>query len=185
MYVTVLLEQPQLLRQRLLRPPEAEASDRTVGRITYVMGNSSRMYEEKCLSLTWPHLDVAKTLTMQLEASPLDHFELEHMEVLLASLPDAFEEEEASEWLDIFEKVKQYIFVALVDPALHLHSTQIIKKFWVCPIERIATRSIENSKKTLIQALRLLYSSVVRTRVDEGALLQFLRDLRNRGPYLQ
>jgi hypothetical protein len=184
MYVTVLLEQPPALRQRLLRPPEADA-DRTVGRLTYVMGNSSRMYEEKSLSLTWPHLDVAKTLTMQLEASPLDHFELEHMEVLLASLPESFEEEEADEWLDIFEKVKQYIFVALVDPDLHLHSTQIIRKFWVCPIEKIGSRSIENSKKTVLQALRLLYSSVARTRVDEAAVLQFLRDLRNRGGNVQ
>merc|ERR1712232_143427 len=146
---------------------------------TYVMGNSSRMYEEKHVSSLWPHLDVAKTLTMQLEASPLDHFELEHMEVLLATLPEEFEEEDVDEWLNIFEKVKQYIFVALVDPTLHLHSTQIIKRFWVCPIERIATRSIENSKKTLLQALRLLYSSVARTRVDEAAVIQFLRDLRN------
>merc|ERR1719382_491823 len=161
MYVTVLLEQPQLLRQRLLRPPEAEASDRTVGRITYVMGNSSRMYEEKCLSQIWPHLDVAKTLAMQLEASPLDHFELEHMEVLLASLPERFGEEEADEWLSIFEKVKQYIFVALVDPDLHVLSTQIIRRFWVCPIERIATRSIDVSKKNFAAGL----TSLVQQRV--------------------
>merc|ERR1712039_172287 len=94
MFVTVLLEQPAALRQRLLRPSEAGAADRTVGRLTYVMGNSSRMYEEKHVSSLWPHLDVAKTLTMQLEASPLDHFELEHMEVLLATLPEEFEEED-------------------------------------------------------------------------------------------
>lgn len=186
MFVTVLLEQPPALRRRLLRPPEAEAgSDRAVGRLTYVMGNSSRMYEEKCVSSLWPHLDVAKTLARQLEASPLDRFELEHTEVMLASLPEQFEEEEADEWLAIFDKVKQYIFVALVDPELHLHSTQIIKRFWLCSIDRIATRSIEASKKNLLQALKFLYSSVERTRVDEAAVLKFLRDLHNQGGNIQ
>lgn len=75
--------------------------------------------------------------------------------------------------------------MALVDPDLHLHSTQIIKRFWLCPVEYIATRSMECSKRTLLQALRLLYSSVARARVEEAAVLQFLRDLRNRGGTVQ
>lgn len=184
MYVTVLLEQKPALRQRLLRPLEEADGSATIGRLTYVMGNCSRMYEEQCISNLWPHLDIARTLVMQLEVSPLERFELEHMEVLLASLPRQFEEQEADEWLHIFEKVKQYIFVALVDPDLHLYSTQIIRRFWVCPIEHVATRSIESSKKTLLQAFQLLYSG--RTPlVDEAAVLVFLRDLRNRGGELQ
>merc|ERR1712080_401916 len=101
MYVTVLLEQPVPLRQRLLRP--LETSER-VSRVTYVMGNSSRMYEEKCISDLWPHLDVAKTFAMQLDASPVERLEVEHMEVLLASLPAEFEPEVADEWLELFEK---------------------------------------------------------------------------------
>jgi len=189
MFVTVLLEQPQNLRQRLLRPLQMQADESSVdrvGRLTYVMGNASRMYEEKCVSQLWPHLDVAKTFVMQLEASPLDHWELEHMEVFLASLPETFEEEEAEEWLDIFEKVKQYVFVALVDPDLHLHSTQTIKRFWLCTIERVATRSIENSKKTLLQALRILYSGSTQTaKVDEAAVLSFLRELQSQGGMVQ
>jgi hypothetical protein len=187
MYVTVLLDQPASLRQRLLRSTQDadQPGDRSVGRLTYVMGNSSRMYEEKCISILWPHLDVAKTFAMQLEAAPVDHFELEHMEVLLASLPDHFEEENAEEWLSIFEKVCKYIFVALVDADLHTLSTQIIKRFWVCDIDRIASRSVEVSKKTLLQALRLLYSNVPCTRVDESAMIQFLSDLYNQGGNLQ
>jgi hypothetical protein len=186
MYVTVLLEQPASLRQRLLRNQDADqAADRTVGRLTYVMGNSSRMYEEKCISVLWPHLDVSKTFAMQLEASPVDHFELEHMEVFLATLPESFEEENAEEWLSIFEKVGKYIFVALVDNDLHALSAQIIKRFWICDIDRIASRSIEASKKTLLQALRLLYSNVPCTRVDESAMIQFLSDLYNQGGNLQ
>lgn len=182
MFVTNLLEQRPALRQRLLQPAH-EGSERT--RLTYVHGNFSRMYEETCLPSVWPHLDVAKTLAMQLEASQPERLELGHIEVLLASLPETFEEIEADEWLQIFEKVKQYIFVALVDPELHLHSTQIIKKFWVCPVEKIATRSIEASKRTLEQALRLLYRSGSETVVQEASVLRFLRDLRMQGGLVQ
>lgn len=182
MFVTVLLEQRPALRQRLLQPAH-EGSERT--RLTYVHGNFSRMYEETCLPSVWPHLDVAKTLAMQLDTSQPERLELGHIEVLLASLPETFEEIEADEWLQIFEKVKQYIFVALVDPELHLHSTQIIKKFWVCPVEKIATRSIEASKRTLEQALRLLYRSGSETVVQEASVLRFLRDLRMLGGLVQ
>lgn len=181
-FVSVLLGQPPALRARLLRQPDAGAGSR---RLTYVMGNSSRMYEEKCIGDLWPHLDVAKTFAMQVEASRLDHFELEHMEVLLASLPATFDAGEADEWLAVFEKVKQNVFVALVDPSLHDQSTQIISLFWTCPVERIATRSMEASKKTLLQALRLLYGGAAPDRIEEGAVLKFLRDLRNRGGILQ
>jgi len=184
MYVSVLLDQPPEMRRRLLRPHEEQGVDLPVGKLTYVMGNCSRMYEERCVSDLWPHIDAAKTFSMQLETSPLDHFELEHMEVLSASLPPVFDEMQADEWLDIFEKVKQYIFVALVDPDLHHLSTQIIRRFWLCPVDRIATRSLEASKRTLLQALRILYN-MERTKVDEAAMLEFLRDMHHQGGNVQ
>merc|ERR1712187_860197 len=193
-FVSVLLCQPAALRRRLLRPQELDGASAVsaglggrVGKMCYVMGNASRMYEEKCISREWPHLDVAKTFVMQLrrDGSPMENFELEHMEVFLASLPESFEPEEAEEWLDIFERVKQYVFVALVDPKLHLHSTQIIKRFWCCDLVDLAAKAIEISKKTLIAALRLLYSGVARSKVDEAAVLAFLRDLRNQNKDVQ
>lgn len=183
MFVTVLLMQPQALRQRLLHPGEAD-QDRTESRLTYVMGNASRMYEESCLRKLWPSLEVATTLTRQVEASNLEHLEVEHLEVLLASLPDEFLEEDANEWLAIFEKVRQYIFVALVDPDLHLLSTQIIRRFFLCSCEDLAARSLKASTKTLLQALAFLYSDSDRARVEEAAMIKFLRDLRNRGGML-
>jgi len=184
-YVTILLEQSPMYRQRLLRPCDTEAGDYNLGRMVYVMGNSSRMYEEKCISQLWPHLDVAKVLVTKLEASPLEHFRLEHVEVLLASLPEAFDSIESEEWLDVFEKVKAHLLVALIDPELHLLAAQTIKRFWTCSNEYVATRSLENSKKALLQALQAFYGSAPRPRVDEAALLTFLRDLQNRGSVVQ
>jgi len=188
MFMAVLLEQPLPLRQRLLRPQaEADAAPAGhMGKLTYVMGSSTREYEEKCISALWPHLDMAKTFVKQHEMSPLDNWEVVHMEVFLACLPESFQEEEGDEWLALFEKIKQYIFVALVDPYLHLLSTQIIKKFWLCNVEQVAARSIEGSTVILLQALRLLYDlKLDRARVDEQLMLDFLKELWSKGGTIQ
>jgi len=187
MFMAVLLEQPPALRQRLLRAVDdvEESAAPNVGKLTYVWGTSTREYEEKCVSALWPHLDMAKTFVKQHETSSLDHWEKAHMEVFLATVPDTFDEFESDEWLAIFEKIKQYIFVALVDPEHHLLSTKIIKKFWLCSVEQVATKSIEGSTNILLQALRLLYSEMECAKVDEGLMLDFLKDLWNRGGTVQ
>jgi len=189
MFVSVLLNQPPALRRRLLRPPDMEAGGRT-GRIFYVHGNASHTYEEECITMLWPHLDVANTFVRLRvdQKETMNGFEVSDMEVLLASLPEQFVAYEAKEWLKIFDKVKQYIFDALIDPKLHLHSTQIIKRFWYCSVEQIATGSVEGSRRMLIQSLRALYShsdAHEDARVDEAAVLQFLRDLRYHSEEMQ
>merc|ERR1712007_203425 len=143
-----------------------------------------------CITMLWPHLDVANTFVRLRvdQKETMNGFEVSDMEVLLASLPEQFVAYEAKEWLKIFDKVKQYIFDALIDPKLHLHSTQIIKRFWYCSVEQIATGSVEGSRRMLIQSLRALYShsdAHEDARVDEAAVLQFLRDLRYHSEEMQ
>lgn len=212
MYVAVLLKQPAALRRRLLRPsPPVVAStpvaaedgsatggggeptdvtipDPRVAKLTYVYGNASRMYEERCVCTRWPHLEMAKTFVKQLEGSPLEHWDLEHMEVFLACVPEQLDEEELDEpggWFDLFEKVKQYVFVALVDPDLHSYSAQIIRRFWLSGSQRWLVKVMDASKTTLLQALGLLYLDYQDkdhvARVDEAVVLDFLRDLCGRG----
>lgn len=186
-FVTILLSQPPALRQRLLRPhdQELDAEASSVGtKLVYVSGSSTRQYEEKCIAALWPHLDIAKTFVKQQQnqESPLEKWELPHMEVFLGALPPMFEEEEAEEWLALFEQVKQYIFVALVDPYMHWLSARIISKFWLCNVEQISTRSVEASNSILFQALRLLYSDMDCAKVEESKMIDFLKDMRDRGP---
>jgi len=186
MFVTVLLEQPPNYRRRLLQPAGADGGDYSVSRKTYVWGNASRMYEEKCVSQLWPHIDVAKTLVMQLDASRLEAFKVEHTEVFFASLPEHFDEIEVDEWVAIFDKVRPYLFDALIDPELHEGSAQIVKRFWNNPSETISSRTLETSKKSLLQCLQELYSQEVqRPKVDEAAVLRFLGDMMNSGELAQ
>lgn len=108
MYVSVLLGQPADLR-RVLLFPSAEAVQ---SRYRMVWGTTSLMYEDVTISTRWPHLDVAKTFAKQLENNPIEAWEPEHMEVFQASLPEQFEPDEADEWVEIFSKLKTYIFTA-------------------------------------------------------------------------
>eukprot|EP00490_Sorites_sp_Unknown_P029504 CAMPEP_0114674850 /NCGR_PEP_ID=MMETSP0191-20121206/47028_1 /TAXON_ID=126664 /ORGANISM="Sorites sp." /LENGTH=276 /DNA_ID=CAMNT_0001943021 /DNA_START=201 /DNA_END=1031 /DNA_ORIENTATION=+ len=171
-YVAILLGQSPDLRRRLLD----EGGERQ--RRSYVHGNATNMYEETCLAEVWPHLDIAKTLALQLEAMQLPKLEEEHLEVLAASLPFFFEDEEADEWLHIFEKVKHHLFNSLVDPQLHVLSAQIIKKFWACGADMLATKSREASRSTFCEALSRLYQQPA-VHVEEASMLVFMRELRH------
>merc|ERR1712048_212691 len=110
--------QPAGLRQRLLQGP-AKGDDGTAPpprRVAYVMGTSSRIYDECCICDEWPALEIARTLGEQSEASQLAHFEPEHLQILTACLPyQDFDIDD--DWLAVFDKVKPYVFVALIDPA--------------------------------------------------------------------
>jgi len=93
-YLDVLLKQPLGLRQRVLHAPpsipgfqDEEEKPPETRRLAYVMGTSSRTYEELNLTSHWPSLEIARTLAVQSEAAQLAHFEPEHLEVLLAALP--------------------------------------------------------------------------------------------------
>mmetsp|Transcript_9583 Transcript_9583/g.29635 ORF Transcript_9583/g.29635 Transcript_9583/m.29635 type:complete len:910 (-) Transcript_9583:126-2855(-) len=108
-YVSVLLGQPAGLRQRLLQAV-TKADDGSVPpprRLAYVMGTSSRLYEECCICGFWPAVEVARTLAVRAEASRLDNFEPEHLEVLTACLPEQ-DVDLGEEWLAVFEKVKVF-----------------------------------------------------------------------------
>ena len=62
-YVALLVQQPTALRQRLLQRPPAQDSNNdsvAVGRLAYVMGTSSRLYEERCVSDIWDPSHVKK-----------------------------------------------------------------------------------------------------------------------------
>mmetsp|Transcript_63777 Transcript_63777/g.114781 ORF Transcript_63777/g.114781 Transcript_63777/m.114781 type:complete len:872 (+) Transcript_63777:86-2701(+) len=184
-YVSVLLAQPAGLRQRLLHS-QRKADDGTAPppprRLAYVMGTSSRLYEERCICDYWPPLEIARTLAESAQMSQLPHFEPEHLEVLTACLPTQ-DVDIDDEWLEVFEKVKAYIFVALIDPALHQGATDVVRRFWLCQPQTFALRAIESSKKTLLQTLRVNYGESVsgQARVNESELIGFLREMRDAG----
>lgn len=183
-FVNILLAHPHPLRRRLLGLDENRAE---VGarRLAYVMGTSSRLYEEAPITMTWPAVAVARCFAEHVSETSLNHFETEHMEVLTSCLPEGdFEPgtEETQEWLWVYEKLKDYIFVALVDPELHIPACGLIRRFWLSADEAVVSHCVEISRKTLLQTLRILYSHTVdRTKVEEEAFLDFVAELKGAG----
>jgi len=184
-YINVLLRQPPGLRQRLLDLPQ-QAEDGTPTsprRLAYVMGTSSRLYEECCICNDWPALEVARTLAETVnsgESGALAHFEPEHLEVLTACLP-ATDVDLDEDWLEVFDKIKLYIFIALVDPVLHRGATDVVRRFWQARPQSFALKALKASEKTLMQTLRILYCDMDRQRVHEQEMLAFLREMRDSG----
>lgn len=183
-YVAAFLGQPTGLRARLLTKGSKEEGNR----IAYVMGTSSRLYEEVCITDRWPAMTVAKAFAdlvqTQNEVQQLDHFEPEHMEALAATMPEMGEYLE-NDWLDIFQKVKNYLFLSLVDPYLHTSAADIIRRFWMTPNEHVSGGAVEDSKKTLLQTLRILYSGLDRSTVPEEDMLAFLSEMKQAGGALE
>ncbi|CAE7316954.1 SPATA4, partial [Symbiodinium pilosum] len=137
-YVSVLLKHPANFRSRLLeRHSQAMYGTAPSRRKRYVMGTSCRVYEECCISEHWPAVEVARTLAEQCAAESLPHFEPEHLEVLTSCLPPP-EVDIDNDWLAVFEKVKNYVFVAALDPVLHMGAVDVIRRFWLCRPQSIA-----------------------------------------------
>jgi len=184
-YVNVLLRQPPGLRQRLLDLPQQASEDAPTSprRLAYVMGTSSRLYEECCICESWPSLEVARTLAETVntgEAAQLANFEPEHLDVLTACLP-APDVDLGQDWLGVFDKIKLHIFVALVDPVLHRGATGVVRRFWQARPQSFALKALKASEKTLLQTLRILYCDMDRQRVDEQEMLTFLKEMRDSG----
>jgi len=182
-YVSVLLQHPANYRKRLIeRNTQAMYGTAPSRRKRYAMGTSCRVYEECCISDDWPAVEIARTLAEQCELLNLPHFEPEHLEVLTACLPPP-DVDVDSNWLMVFEKVKNYIFVAALDPVLHAEAVDVIRRFWLCRPQSLALRALDTSKKTLLQTLRLNYSeaSTMQARVDERHLVDFLKEMRDAG----
>ena len=73
------------------------------------------------------------------------------------------------------------MFVALIDPVLHNSAVEVVKRFWLCRPQETAIQSIESSRTTLLQTLRVLYSDMGNTRVKESDLISFIREMRDYG----
>jgi len=174
-YVAALLQQPAQFRHRIL---EHQGSIRK----RYSIGTSSRVYEECCLLDYWPGVDIARTMAEVAAAQNLPHLETEHFEVLTCCLPESSVDLDDT-WLMVFEKMKNYIFVAFLDPVLHDLAVEVVRRYWLCRPQAAAQRALDASKKTLLQILRLHYSDAAtgEAKIKETALVDFLREMKEAG----
>jgi len=81
----------------------------------------------------------------------------------------------------VFDKLKNYILIALIDRTLHQGATEVVRRFWLCRPMNTAVKALEASKKTLLNTLRVMYGDADQERVSESELLVFLCEMRDAG----
>jgi hypothetical protein len=182
-YVTILLAQPKALRDRLLTPGD--------GRIAYVMGPSSRLYEERGVVEQLPRLEISNVVMSKIEAAGLTRLEVEHCDLLAACIgkepkdgvmaPEAEISDEHEDWLAFYEKAKKYVLIALADPELHGAAKTITSAFWGSA--QFSTRTMETSVEVLAKSMNVVFSaSSDRVTVDNSEIFAYLRAVKEMGP---
>lgn len=179
-YIAVLLQQPASLRERLF----AATSDPQQRKIGYVMGTSSKLYDETPIDSRWPALLIVQGLAGHLDAMGLTALEPDHAEILQAAiaLPEEGDDplaQDVAGWTKVFADLAEFVVVALIDAELHDVARSILTRFWLCRAPSLGEACLSAAVPTLVQALRILYSNVERALVEEDAVLDFLKELRD------
>ena len=60
----------------------------------------------------------------------MDSFEKEHIDILRACLVKELQVEDKERWLDIYDHLKEYIFLSLCDKRLCELASEILKKLF-------------------------------------------------------
>ena len=81
-----------------------------------------------CISHIYIHIYI-HNLT-QVQNNSLERFEKEHIEILAGCLHKPIEDKDSKTWLNIYNKLKDYIFLAMCDKDLCQLASEILKKLF-------------------------------------------------------
>jgi len=169
-YVKVLLSQPKALRTRLLHPGE--------GKIAYVMGPTSRLYEERGVADQMPKLLIAQAVLALVEEKGQTRLEVEECELLCVCCEN-FQEDDVEGWIDFYAGFKLFLVVGLVDPALHIMAKRMFSGFMSTSFAPSIT---EETIEPLTKAIRMLYSPKLdRAVVDIDEINSYLKSFMEMG----
>jgi hypothetical protein len=169
-YVRVLLAQPKALRDRLLHPRD--------GRIAYVMGPTSRLYEERGVVDQMPKLLIAQSVLKLVEERGKTRLEVEECDVLSVCCEN-FIEEDTEGWIQFYADFKLFIVVALVDPDLHALAKRMFSGFLT---SSFAASITEETIEPLAKAIRMIYRETrERAVVEPEDVLIYLKSVMEMG----
>merc|ERR1719160_1837720 len=169
-YVKVLCAQPKALRDRLLHPRD--------GRIAYVMGPTSRLYEERGVVDQFPKLLIAQSVLTMIEEKGKTRLEVEECDVLSICC-ETFAEDEEEGWIQFYSDFKLFLVVALVDPDLHHLAKRMLTGF----VTSTSASSItDETCEPLSKAIRMIYKETrERAVIEPDELLTYLRSVMEMG----
>ena len=151
-YLQILLKVPDKVRYNVLdvKPISGTEDD------AYVLGVYTQKYRTFGAPLEWYSLYIASELESFIRSKELKFLEQVHIQVFEACLVQEFSLDGINEWLEIFQNLKRYFFIALCDRELCYPSIQILKKFFCHP--NMQSFVLENTKDVFIKTLILMYN---------------------------
>lgn len=154
-YIECFLVIREDFRKTLLEVPDESQTQTLIDETTLVFGSSTQRYKVKGCPLFWKSSTVALALANNVRNNNLQNLEEAHIDVLHACIKAEFEEKAV--WVEVFEKIKDHLCVALCEPEVCDKAQEILKKFFTSS-ETYETCLVA-SKEILLKALCFIFTN--------------------------
>lgn len=130
-YVECLLAVRDDIRKSLLESPDESQTQTLMEEGMLVLGSSTQRYKIKSCLILWDSPVVALSLANNVKSNELPNLEESHIDILYACMQSSLENRSA--WIEVFEKLKDHLCVALCDTEVCTKAQWILKKFFTSP----------------------------------------------------
>jgi hypothetical protein len=154
-YVECFLVIRDDFRRTLLEVPDESQTQTLIDETTLVFGTSTQRYKIKGCPLFWKSSTVALALANNVRNNNLQNLEEAHIDILYACVRSEFDEKAV--WVEVFEKIKDHLCVALCEPEVCEKAQEILKKFFTAS-ETYETCLVA-SKEILLKALCFIFTN--------------------------
>lgn len=171
-YYQVLLQITEEIRGSVLQCDTGEDDEFSSEKPVF-FGSCNFQYKLFGAPLYWNAVGIAESLNQYVKDNEMESFEKEHIDILRACLVKDLEEQDKTRWLEIYDHLKEYIFLSFCDKRLCQLASEILKKLF--QFEAIQDQVLDMSRKIFLNALRLLYKADSEPECRQN-LLNFFED---------
>ncbi len=191
-FVDVLLTIPEEDRLLLLSPPATnefmeDGGEMDMGkvgdlRLSSSHGNGGSGIPLYSLPIVWDGAGVAQQISTRILESQADNLEVEDAQVLASAISTANLEDNADAWISIFDKLLDYLYVALCDIGCCSMSVAILQRLIVTL--QLGDQAFRGAgAKSLTGALKLLFGSGDDSNQEcQRMVCEFLQETGSNGP---
>lgn len=105
--------------------------------------------------ISWNSVGIALALDEYVHTENLTEFSKEHLEIIIGCLHNTLLDKDAETWIQIFNKLKKYIFLALLEREMCTHASEIIKRIFL--FSAIQRQVLEDSNALFLRLINFTY----------------------------
>ncbi len=169
-YLEILLEIGREVRADIL-----EINEIRMGPV--VFGSDTFVYQLTGAPICWNSIGIGKAMYEYCHQHNLQSFSKKHLDILYACLHQELQPADMQSWLDIYERLKEYLFSALLEAELCVVDAEILKKLFT--FEQIQEHLMGSSRDSFLSLFERIYRGGVSPACPAN-LLEFLEYLNER-----